>query len=73
MTPIWQAECPECAEGASDDLWRAAFETWPRQDGNCEVPPQATEIFGLQEEMVPRLSQPVCPARQSCHPAFSTL
>ena len=69
MTPIWQAECPECAEEASDELWRAAFEAWPNDQDTTRPFPLASDIFGLSQEMAPSLSQPVCPTRQSNHPA----
>ena len=62
MTPIWQAECPECAEEASDDLWRAAFEAWPTEKdssvGRAEL--QCTELLGLSTELMPSLTQEVC-------------
>ena len=68
-TPIWQAECPQCAEEGSDDLWRAALEPWPNQEDSCTALWQATELWGLPEEMVPSLSQPVRPAQHSSYPA----
>lgn len=67
MTPVWQAECPECAEEASDVLWQAAFEAWPTQEDSCRAHSQCTEQLGLSRELVPRLCQEVCSARKSSH------
>ena len=68
MTPIWQAECPQSAEEASDDLWQAAFEAWPLQEDFHRAPSQIVRLLGLPKELVPSLSQAVCSARQFRHP-----
>ena len=60
MTPMWQAECPECAEEASDDLWQAAFEAWPTEEDSCRAEFPCAELLGLSTELMPSLTQEVC-------------
>ncbi len=61
VTPIWQAECPECAEESSDDLWEAAFEHWLPVRGQFGALPNLEELLGLSTNLVPSLYQAVCP------------
>jgi hypothetical protein len=59
MTPIWQAECPGLDEDSADDLWRAAFEPWPRGGEHQEAQPDLTKLLGLPKALTPQPRLPV--------------
>ena len=63
MTPIWQAECPGLDEDTADDLWRAAFEPWPRGGEHHEAQPDLAKLLGLPKGLTPQPRLPVerCP------------
>ena len=60
MNPVWQPECPDCAEEASDDLWQAAFEAWPQQEDSHRAASHVMKLLGLPNELVPPLCHAVC-------------